>query len=143
MSDVIKTMKVQIFFNAITEKIKTQIKEFALEHTSAIYGLTSSVEEDKPVVCATNLSIFINEFLREVQILGYLEQIKDDEGYEIYAYVTYDVIEDDENDYDIVRFNYYYNEKKITKTYHIQNNDMLVNDEGTFVSAINFELIEN
>lgn len=142
MENVEKILKAQIFFKAITNKIKTEITNLSLNHTSAFFGLTHSEEENKPVVVGTNLN-FDEGFARELEIDYFIEKIKEEQGYEVFAYLYYDVFENEEKK-DVVNFYYVFNgQKKIKKSFYIENNEMQVDANGDIVNGITFKSFEN
>jgi hypothetical protein len=141
MENVAKILKAQIFFKAITNKVQTDISNLSLEHTSAFFGLTESIEENKPVVVGTNLN-FDEGFIREMEIDHFIERTKEDDGHEVYAYMYYDVFENEDKK-DVVAFYYVFNDKKRKKSYYIENNEMKVDANGDFVEGISFKLIED
>lgn len=140
MENVAKILKAQIFFKAITNKVQTDISNLSLVHTSAFFGLTESIEENKPVVVGTNLN-FDEGFIRELEIDHFIEKTKE-EGHEVYAYMYYDVFENEDKK-DVVAFYYVFNDKKRKKSYYIENNEMKVDANGDFVKGISFKLIED
>ncbi len=141
MSNVEKILKAQIFFKAITNKVKTDISNYSLDHTSAFFGLTHSEEENKPVVVGTNLN-FDEGFVREMEIDYFIEKTKE-EGHEVFAYLYYDVFENEEKK-DVVNFYYVFNgQKKLKKSFYIEQNEMTVDANGDIVNGITFKSFEN
>lgn len=141
MENVAKILKAQIFFKAITNKVQTDISNLSLDHTSAFFGLTESIEENKPVVVGTNLN-FDEGFIREMEIDFFIEKTKE-EGHEVYAYMYYDVFENEDKK-DVVSFYYVFNgQKKFKKSFYIEQNEMTVDANGDIVNGITFKSFEN